>query len=152
MAEKSFQHRRYLKNFLLQPLVQVRLGFYSIVLAFAFSALILGILYVNLFRFYDVVMELTDLREEVTTLLESYLVETVWWVVGCIVLYLIINIAVSVFYTHRLVGPTFAFRRQIAQLMKANYKARITLRKGDAFSEVAEDLNKLAEALDSRKP
>lgn len=151
MTEKSFQHRRHLKNFLLQPLVQIRLGFYSILLAFAFSGLILGILYVNLFRFYDVVMELTDLRDEVTSLLESYLVETVWWVAGCIILYLLVNIVVSVFYTHRLVGPTFAFRRQIAALMNGNYKARITLRKGDAFLEVAEDLNKLAEHMENRK-
>lgn len=151
-AQRNNRHDRRIRNFMLQPLIQIKLGLYSIVLSLAFSLVVLGILYINLYRFYDMVLELTDLREEVTRILESYLTETVWWVVICIFVYVIFNIIMSIFYTHRLVGPTYAFRRHVNALIKRNYKTRIVLRKNDAFHEVADDLNRLAESFDKDPP
>jgi len=63
-------------------------------------------------------------------------------------IYFFITVAVSIFFTHRLVGPTYAFRRHIRELKNGNYGSRVVLRKGDAFQEVAEDLNDLAVTLE----
>ena len=141
--------KRRLRNILLQPLVQVKLGMYSICLAFLFSIVIMTLLYMNFYRFYDMVLELTDLREEVSMLLQGYIMDATGWLLTTVIVYLIMNIAISVYYTHRLVGPTYAFRRHIDLLRNGDFDSRVQLRKGDAFEEVANDLNDLASQLDT---
>jgi signal transduction histidine kinase len=141
-------HKRKLSNFMLQPLLQIRLGLYSILLSLAFCLALMAIFYVNFNKFYDLVLELTDLREEVTDILKSYVRGLIGWVAIGTTVYFFITVAVSIFFTHRLVGPTYAFRRHIRELKNGNYGSRVVLRKGDAFQEVAEDLNDLAVTLE----
>lgn len=50
-------------------------------------------------------------------------------------------------YSHRLLGPVVAFRRHLEALKNGDYGARIQLRKGDPFTDVAEDLNDLTTIL-----
>ena len=69
MSRKKY--KRKLSNYLLQPLLQVKLGLYSIVLSLIFSGVIISILHMNFNRFYELVLELTDLREEVTMILDA---------------------------------------------------------------------------------
>ena len=140
--------QRKIKNFLLQPLLQVKLGIYSILLSVAFSGMLVALLYFKLNRFYHFVLELTNKRDDVTFLLNAYVAELSWWVAGCIAVFLVANVVISIVYTHRLVGPTYAFRRHTQDLTKGKYTSRVVLRKGDAFKELADDLNHLAEALD----
>lgn len=142
--------KRKLSNYFLQPLLQIKLGFYAIILAFGFCTLIVGVFYINFYRLYDMILELTDLRAEVTAILHSYIENLVTWIGLATLVYLACTVLMSVFLTHRLVGPTFAFRRHIQQLIKGNYQSRVCLRKRDAFAEVAEDLNQLAETLETR--
>lgn len=141
--------KRKFSNFLLQPLLQVRLGFYAIVLSVFFGLGVFTIIYVNFYKFYDLVLELTDLREEVTEILNTYIHGVVLWLLLALFVYFVITVAVSIFFTHRLIGPTYAFRRHIRELTRGNYKSRVNLRKGDAFTEVADDLNELAAKLES---
>jgi signal transduction histidine kinase len=141
-------HKRKLSNFMLQPLLQIRLGLYNILLSLAFCLALVAIFYVNFNKFYDLVLELTDLREEVTDILRSYVQGLVGWVAIGTTIYFFITVGVSIFFTHRLVGPTYAFRRHIRELKNGNYGSRVVLRKGDAFQEVAEDLNDLAVTLE----
>lgn len=144
------RYKRKLSNYFLQPLVQVKLGLYAIILALGFCLSMVAVFYVNLHRFYDMVLELTDLRDEVTAILDSYIQGIVTWIILGTIIYFALTVLMSIFFTHRLVGPTYAFRRHIRELSKANYKSRVCLRKADAFSEVAEDLNQLAEVLETR--
>ncbi len=141
-------HKRKLSNFMLQPLLQIRLGLYSILLSFAFCLALVAIFYINFYKFYDLVLELTDLRAEVNDILKSYIEGLIIWLAVGTGVYFFITVGVSVFFTHRLVGPTYAFRRHIQELKNGNYGSRVVLRKGDAFQEVAEDLNDLAVTLD----
>lgn len=141
-------HKRKLSNFLLQPLWQIRLGLYSILLSLGFCLGLMTIFYINFNKFYDLVLELTDLREEVTDILQSYVSGLIGWLAIGTTVYFFITVAVSIFFTHRLVGPTYAFRRHIRELKNGNYGSRVVLRKGDAFLEVAEDLNDLAVTLE----
>ncbi|MBC7533919.1 MAG: hypothetical protein H7318_20320 [Oligoflexus sp.] len=144
--------KRKLTNFLLQPLLQVRLGLYAILLSLGFGCGVFVIIYINFYKFYDLVLELTDLREEVTEILNSYIHGVVVWMLLALLVYFLITVAISIFFTHRLVGPTYAFRRHIKDLSRGNYKSRVNLRKGDAFQEVADDLNDLAVKLEQQRP
>jgi len=145
------EQKRKLTNFLLQPLLQVRLGLYAILLSLAFGISVFAIIYVNLYKFYDLVLELTDLREEVSEILNADIRGIFLWMLLALVVYFFITVAISIFFTHRLVGPTYAFRRHIKDLSRGNYKSRVILRKGDAFQEVADDLNELALKLEKRQ-
>ena len=147
MSRKKY--KRKLSNYLLQPLLQVKLGLYSIVRSLIFSGVIISILHMNFNRFYELVLELTDLREEVTMILDAYIMQMLVWTFLVVLIYFAVSVLMSIFFTHRLVGPSYAFRRHIQELSKGNYQSRILLRKHDAFSEVAEDLNKLAETLET---
>jgi len=140
--------KRRVRNFLLQPLIQVKLGLYSILLAAGFSAAIGGILYVNLAKFAQIVLQLTDVEDEVYDLLNTYMADTKWWLALAIAVFLVCNVLVSIIYTHRLIGPSIAFRRHIRNLAEGRFNARTYLRKGDAFVEVADELNHLSEVLE----
>ena len=62
--------------------------------------------------------------------------------------YLLTVLAVAIVFLHRLVGPTVALRRQGEALKNGDYSARVSLRRNDAFSELADDLNELAALLE----
>jgi len=145
---KGAKAKRRVRNFLLQPLIQIKLGLYSILLAVGFSVAVGAILWLNLAKFAQIVLQLTDVEDEVYDLLNSYMADTRWWLALAIVAFLVANIMVSIFFTHRLIGPTIAFRRHIRSLAEGRYNARTYLRRGDAFAEVADELNHLSEILE----
>ncbi len=140
--------KRRLRNLLLQPLLQLKLGFYSILFSLAFATAVGAILYTNFGGLLNAIVLLTDAEEEVRELLLDYWYGTQLWIYLAFIGYLLATVAITVMYTHKLVGPTVAFRRHIASLSSGNYKARTYLRRGDAFKEVADELNRLSEILE----
>lgn len=149
-TNKSFAKRR-VRNFLLKPLLQVKLGLYSVLLAIAFATII-GVVYYNEFKgLYEIALKFTDLPDEFQELFFAHMRESANWIVSILVIYVLLTLTISIIFTHRLVGPTIAFRRHIHELIAGNFDSRIVLRKNDAFIEVAEDLNRLAEKLKEKK-
>jgi hypothetical protein len=147
---KNMKSRRKMRNFLLQPVLQLRIGLYSFFLAFAFCVALGAYLYYKLMQFTDVIVTLTEASEEVYQKLNEHLVSAAFTVIIGGVLFLAINLAISIYVTHRMVGPTIAFRRHIIALKNGNYESRVKLRLGDAFNEVADDLNNLSDVLSKR--
>ncbi len=139
--------RRKKKNWILQPVVQLRLGLYSILLSLLFSCVTGVFLYFVLADFGDFLGILANKQSSVYEFFVSYIKNSFYWYTFFIVFYLSCTVLVSIVATHRLVGPTYAFRRHIRQLMAGDFEAETILRKGDAFQEVAIDLNDLSEYL-----
>ena len=144
---KGKGHRR-LKNILLMPGFQIRMGLYAIGLGGAFGVGATYLFYKKFEKTYRVILELTDAKEEVTQIVSRDFRSIIWQMGACLLAYIIANVAISVFVTHRMVGPTYAFRRHIRHLMHGRYEARVRLRNGDAFREVAKELNDLAVTLE----
>jgi hypothetical protein len=140
--------KRRLRNLLLQPLLQMKLGFYSILFSLVFALTVGAILYHNFGGLLNAIVLLTDAEEEVRELLLDYWYGTQVWIYISFVVYLLATVAVTIIYTHKLVGPTIAFRRHLASLSAGNYRVRTYLRRGDAFKEVADELNRLSEILE----
>ena len=140
-------NRRSARNFLLQPFLQIQLGLASLMLSFAFAGVISWLFYIHLNQFATVVIQLTDAEDAVLKLLYSSLSEMRNAVLGTIAVFLVANIFASIFFTHRMVGPTVAFRRLIRGLIDGKYGMQIKLRDGDAFVEVADELNELSSKL-----
>ncbi|MCX6127084.1 MAG: hypothetical protein NTV34_20365, partial [Proteobacteria bacterium] len=62
-------------------------------------------------------------------------------------IYIGLSAMISIKLTHSLIGPTVAFRRHIKMIADGKYDYKTVLRSGDAFREVAEDLNALSDEL-----
>ena len=148
--EKKAQGKasRSFRNYALQPLLQIKLGLYSILLSLGFALAVCAILYFNLGKFSDIILQLTGVEDEVKDLLTQYIAPAKIQVIAVVVIYILINIAVTVLYTHKLIGPTIAFRRHIRMIADGKLQYRTVLRKGDAFAELADDLNKLSAFLE----
>jgi hypothetical protein len=144
----SAKAKRRIRNLLLQPLLQMKLGFYSILFALLFATAVAAILYHNFGGLLNAIVLLTDAEEEVRELLLDYWYGTQVWIYASFTIYLLATVAITVIYTHKLVGPTIAFRRHLVSLASGNYNARTYLRRGDAFKEVADELNRLSEVLE----
>ena len=63
--------------------------------------------------------------------------------------YAVIVSFMTLIWCHRLIGPVVAFRRMLASLLAGDPSARVQLRRGSAFNELADDLNALAERMAS---
>src|SRR5690606_31054101 len=107
------------------------LGLYCIGLAVIFAASIGLILYYNFADLINSIVLMTDLEDDVKDLFRDYWKSTQLWVYLTFTVYLVLTILVSVLYTHRLVGPTIAFRRHVRSLAEGRYNARTYLRHGD---------------------
>lgn len=139
--------KRRLSNFLLQPLLQTRIGAYCIILSFIFAGLIAGIVYVHLGQLFAFIIEMTDAPQEVQTIILSYVSSIQTWIYLTLGAYILLVMAVSIWYTHRLVGPMVAFKRHFEALQQSNFSHRTNLRKNDAFHEAATELNRATEIL-----
>lgn len=141
------QNQRNTRNYLLKPMVQVRLGLYSIVIGVLFAAGTLGVLYAALDRTLTLLLSLISEKDEAHRIIEQQFEQAALYLVVLCVVFVVSTVSVSILYTHRLVGPTYAFRRHLKALRDGRYEVRTMLRKHDAFTEVADDLNLLAEEL-----
>ena len=137
--------KRKLSNFLLQPLLQTKIGIYSIVLSFVFATIIGYICYQNLASLFDFILDLTDARQEVADVLANTMTTMQAWIYLSLFGYVLATMIISILYTHKLVGPTVAFLRHLDAIKRGDYEHRTTLRKNDAFSEVADKLNEVSE-------
>src|SRR5690606_10677603 len=95
----------------------------------------------------DVVATLTQADEEISTLISDYLTSVASVAGLAALVFVFASLCATIWMTHKLVGPTVAFRRLINDLIAGKFGRKISLRKGDAFIEVADDLNRLSEAL-----
>lgn len=138
---------RRFTNLLLQPLVQMRIGLVNVGASLAFVLLLGFYAYRKLVAFGDVVATLTQADTAVRGLMTDYLGSIGTTALAAASGFILVNLALSVYLTHKLVGPTIAFRRHIRALAAGDYQARTSLRAGDAFGEVADELNALSAKL-----
>jgi hypothetical protein len=134
---------------LLEPLLQIKLGLYNMILSFAFAGALLGVLRAQWVRFRTW-LGYSEIKNLVDTEVARYASDALFWIVLVLLIFLVTNTLVSILATHRLIGPTVAFRRHIKALTEGDYTAQTTLREHDAFKEVAADLNALSAALAAR--
>lgn len=147
----KYEHDRHLMNYLLQPLVQLRIGFMNICLSLIFVLLLGAYIYMKFVQFAEVVTTLTEANDEIGTMLQSYIQSVGLTAAGLGAVFVVVSLVSSIYFTHRLVGPTVAFRRHIEALIAGDYKVKTTLRARDAFTEVADSLNQLSDRLSQNK-
>ena len=140
--------RRKASNFLLKPMLQMKLPLYILFLSFTFGALAMLLGYVYFEQLFVMMIENTTqesylrdtIREQAGNLLES----SFMLLIG----YIILVVGITTIYTHRMIGPTVTLRRHIVALKNGLYSNRIALRKHDELKDLADELNELAGILE----
>jgi methyl-accepting chemotaxis protein len=68
------------------------------------------------------------------------------WMVGVYLAGLAAASGLTLLLSRRLAGPLVAIRRQLAAAREGDLEARVTLRRGDEYAELAAEINALLEA------
>jgi signal transduction histidine kinase len=137
--------KRKLRNFLLEPSLQIQFGFACSILAIGYTIALFYFLHIN---FDDLIAKFlvgSELKNEAAALLAL----RQKWIISRVILigllFIFSMVLLSIFYTHRMVGPIRQITKHVTELRKGNFASRIHLRKTDAFKNLAEELNLLAE-------
>lgn len=147
MSKTDPDHRRRLKNIVIEPKAQLRtsIPFFVLLIANAMLAVLVNAESSQLIQLVDISnpQTLMAVRES-----SERTLRTLMWgnfVNGglCIIFLVVV--------THRVFGPMVALRRQVRNLIAGKYDARVHLRRFDEFQSMAEDLNELAETLEKSK-
>jgi methyl-accepting chemotaxis protein len=64
---------------------------------------------------------------------------------------MVLVIVVGIFTTHRIAGPVYRLESDIERALSGERGVRVRLRKGDAFPELAEKVNRLIERIDDTR-
>lgn len=142
--------KRKLSNFLIRPLVQTKLGLYSVGLTIAFGVFLSFVLYINLSRFIAYTVHLTRAEATIETMLRHDIASIQVFIYLILGSYIASMVALSIWYTHRLVGPMVAFEKHFEALQNGDFTHRTYLRKADSFHDTAERLNQATETLEAR--
>jgi nitrogen fixation/metabolism regulation signal transduction histidine kinase len=126
---------------------QVVLALYSVLIGGAFAAGVLGVMNSARARATALAMDMVADDAALQGAIDGSFQQTYPWVALLALLFVAGNVAVTVLYTHRIVGPAVAFRRHVRDLIEGRYDAKLKLRPNDDFAQLASDLNELSETM-----
>ena len=145
------KNRRKLRNLLIDPPIQGRFAAYTllIVLAFALAVGLFARVFLdNLMRI--VVVGSSD-PEWIGSLVREQLKVFFVSLAVMFVLFLLVALAYIIVHTHRIAGAKYAIVRYIStRLQEFDFSSELILRDDDYLTDVARELNVLAEKLRSR--
>lgn len=132
------------KQYLVDPGYQLRFAtrLFATVLGVALlSALIAtGILWTNLSQ--------SDLEHQATFVASLVAVSTTLLIELLIAIPIVFYLGIR--QSHRIVGPMNRIRRLLEAMAAGDYSQRLTLRRGDVLTDLAETINRLADSLQDR--
>ena len=147
----GLSENRKARNMLLKPVLQLKLALYAIVLTLIFlcTTVFFGKMYFE--QTYITLVENTTQAEYIQAVVSQQIHQFKSMFLLLLVVYTVMMVVLITVYTHRMIGPTLPIMRHIRALNDGFYSQRVRLRRYDCFQEMADELNKLAEALEKRK-
>ena len=145
-VRRTFLHdsRRLLR--IVEPSEELRLPLYLIAATAVFLVLLVGNGAAAFQRIAEFALADTSniFRSELSNQARAFMIASGVIVTG----YVMAVVVICVAFTHHIIGPRTALRRQVEALKNGDYGARTKLRETDkVFRELGEDLNELAQIL-----
>jgi hypothetical protein len=147
LREKLVEPERRRTIRLIKPRAQLKLAIYLLCVTLFFALLVAF----NSWSAYGKLFEGTlstapaPFKQDILEQTHSYMNISLVLLAG----YVLVVLAVTIGYLHRLIGPTVALERQLRAMLRGDYAARLTLRSGDdLYSELANHVNDLANRLE----
>jgi len=143
--------RRKTRNLLLKPFLQLKLPLAVVFVTLGCVGLVAYQTQSAFLELFSYALREVDQPEVYEGLLTQIRGSALTLGTAALVGYVLTVVTLCVVYAHRLIGPTVAFRRHLEALKNGDYSSRVHIRDGDAFEEMAEDLNELAAILAEAK-
>lgn len=144
---------RKLKNTVVEPFKQFKIGVYIIVTTFIFIVCA-GYLFMSSFwQQYQHVMsifEVVDPNLQWEVITNDVFFANIIKVSALFLLFMLITMAMVFKLTHRYYGPLVSIEKFVDQVTEGDYSSRVALRKKDELQRLATKLNTMAENLEQR--
>jgi len=138
-------------NLLLLPRLQLGMSMAILAITATFLICIAAMFYIGLEPLSEAIMQSTDADDEMRALVLDQLWHAAAQCGFLIFIYALFLLALTLAITHRMIGPTIAFKRHVDCLLEEDYTSRVRLRTSDAFQDLASRLNELAIKLGEEK-
>ncbi len=139
--------KRTLGGMIFQPVIQLKIAAYNALAAALFSLVLSLLFYKNLEMFANTFIENTQADDATISQVYHHIEGIRVWALLVLMGYIAVSVAVSLKVSSQMFGSTAGFRKHIRALANGDLSKRISVRKGDAFQEVAEELNFLTDSL-----
>jgi hypothetical protein len=152
IAEKflTLNPRRKIRNRLLRPSLQLAIPLMAILFTIVFILALSYTAYTAFEGIYSYVLTQAPIEGYLQGEIETQIHASIGLLIGITMTYVVLVMSSSVIISHHIVGPYVAFLRHIRALKNGDYASRVTLRKHDAFEDVAAELNELAQVLQDK--
>ncbi len=133
---------------LIKPGVQLRLAAYLLAVTFGFGLLVVLNSWSAYGRLYQATLATAagPFKQDILEQTQLYANTSSVLLVG----YVVVVLAVTIGYVHRLIGPIVAFERHLRALQRGDYASRVSLRSSDhVYADMADQLNDLAARLET---
>ena len=147
LREKLVEPERRRTIRLIKPRAQLKLAAYLLCITLVFAVLVAF----NSWSAYGKLFEGTlstapaPFKQDIMEQTHSYMNISLVLLAG----YVLVVLAVTIGYLHRLIGPTVAVERQLRAMLRGDYTSRLTLRSGDdLYADLANHLNDLTNRLE----
>lgn len=147
-SEPKSKHRRFAKNYLIYPRLQIYLSLVYLLFFFYGCLITFGLLY---WTISDTAFSLA-MNDQLLLqgLFEKFIKDYGLWLIAAVFGFAALAVGLGIILTHKIGGPIFVIRRQISELRAGNYSTRIQLRPEDYLKEVMDDLHHLAKRLEEK--
>ncbi len=133
------------RHYLIHKKLQLKYAVLTMTLLLLYTLMLLAAIFVPpavIFFSADLPMPVRAEAANAFVLLNNY----IWPGIGFVI---ILFGAISILVTHKIAGPFYIMTRTMREITKGDLKARITLRRGDDLTELAEILNQMVEKIES---
>lgn len=142
---------RKITGIVIKPKQQFLVASYFFCTFFVVIALLITYFVSSIERMILVLKGTYQIDPELIASFEGYLNNSVWILCCSLFLFAIIGFFMWLKLSHRIFGPLVPISRHITELKNGNYASRVQLRKNDFMMELKDELNQLAEKLQSDK-
>lgn len=142
-----------LGKLLLRPIIQLKIAAWSALLSALFGLAVAMLFNFSLTNLSNSFVDVGHIDDETIARLYSIFEGVRMSALGLLLGQVLVAIVVSLVMTNRMLGAASAMKQQIRAMINGHYGRKVTLKNGDLFNEVADDLNELSEQLrrDTRK-
>jgi len=145
------EHRRYIKNYIINKPFQTRLTYYFVAISIGLFGLFIFSLNYHLDEMRFVIANVADYPMAAQLRVEEQIGQLTNTTYAFFALALISSIIYGVVISHRIAGPMFAILAFIKNLKAGDYDSKRSLRPYDELTPIMDELHELAEQLKSKR-
>lgn len=141
------KNRRQFKNFLINPRFQLRYVFWTTFTGLFLVTVNAAVFYYFTRENYKILVDLSPMEENVKAQLYKELYQIIVSLGGFAFVFTLVTAFIGIVLSHKTAGPMINFKRVFREIRDGNVGARVRLRPGDDFRDVADEFNRMVDAI-----